>query len=62
MNLIYLVVLSYLTKTGKYVYIEPYAFPIHYKITWLKSDTSTLLKGQYYNVRGVLLWQMETLF
>ena len=42
---------------------------ILYKITWLKSDTSILWKlwrGHseylYYNVQGVLLWQMETLF
>ena len=40
---------------------------IHYKITRLKSYTSTLWKlwrghNEYYNVHGVLLWQMATLF
>ena len=43
---------------------------LHYKITWLKSDKSTLWKlwrghneyYKYYNIQSVLLWQMETLF
>ena len=56
--------LVFFDKKLFYFLIKP--FKTYYKITWLKSNTSTSWKlwrehNKHYNVQSNLLWQMETL-